>query len=1168
MGLSPGNKDAGTSGQQLPATLRLVAASYRLLGPDWPWIAAVLLVAILAAWPAISQPGLLNTRGGGDSPFLLQRLHQLTAALANGHFPARWMPDANYGYGYPFYNFYAPLSIYVAAAFRFLDFSFVRAIHLAQLAGFVVAGLGMFHLGWRWLGSRWAGLLAAVAYTLAPFHMVNVYVRGDSLAEFWAMAFYPLILLAADRLMDAIAGDRHEFPHNKREVATSGRPLLGVGRRAARDIALFALAYAGLILSHNISALIFSPFLLFYMVIRLATANYRPWKDPDRPRIKEEGRPAMDGQSPVIRGLWLAAGGLLLAFALAAWFFVPALAEQGLAQLGPITEGYFHYSNHFRGRDLIQGNLLFNYNPDGGVAFRLGLVQVGLAGIGAALWLTMSRGEREKGRRGDDGQKASSMFTHQSSFVIVSALIAVFMVTPLSRPLWDYLPLLEFTQFPWRFLSVASFFLALLAGGVVLATDRPAARAAIALTGSLVLLAASLLGLRTDHLILTDADVTAERLAQYEWFTGNIGTTVSAEYLTPETTPRPWASTWINTAERDRVMATAGQLTAKLVDKRATQQTWRVVAGDGGAEALFPTMYWPGWRATVDGRAAELRPYPASGLMALYLPAGEHTVSLQLGRTPVRLAAELVSVAAIVVAGALLFSRRRAGDRQPPAADSQVRDNHEEGTIPPHPPAPLLPRLLRGLVFVACGLLLSAFLWRGDPEDLPAGDLTWDFAQMGYLHHSPGGVGFTSDARLFGYGYSAEEIAAGGTLTVTLSIDKGDSTTAELALVTPATARPTAGGMAEPPVLVRQAVDLNGESAVFTVSIAGDAPAGLYVPRLILDGARPLAPSGVARGDLFLRPVRIMAADGQQTTGNGMAVSGEEWSFEVCDPPADTGSCRDPLPPVELVTANILARDASTLDGRFAWRAYQAVGGRYQLSWRLQNGDGLVLSQLDTQPGYGFNPTDGWAARALVHDWLALRLPEALAGPPPYPLVILLYDAGTGEPLLFRRVGAVMAQDGHLSARPVEPVFTLPEGMTPFQVVFGESGRDYIRLRDTNIEQTGDELAVTFYWESLGDIPADYTRFVHLIDASGAVVAQADSHPAGNSYPTGQWAGGEIITDTVRFDPATLPAGDYRVATGFYRPVEGLPRLAAASDGEALAGSQLILSETIVVPAR
>ena len=209
--------------------------------------AAVLLIAGLAAFPLLSEPGLLNTRGGGDSPFLLQRLHQLTTAVADGHFPVRWMPDANYGYGYPFYNFYAPLSIYITAGFRLLGFSFVRSIQLSQVAGFVVAGSGMFVLARRWFRSDWAGLLTAVAYTIAPFHMVNIYVRGDSLAEFWAMAFYPLVILAADLVVS--------------EQAT------GISKRVG--VVAFALAYAGLILSHNISALIFSPFLLLYILLKL-----------------------------------------------------------------------------------------------------------------------------------------------------------------------------------------------------------------------------------------------------------------------------------------------------------------------------------------------------------------------------------------------------------------------------------------------------------------------------------------------------------------------------------------------------------------------------------------------------------------------------------------------------------------------------------------------------------------------------------------------------------------------------------------------------------------------------------------------------------------------------------------------------------------------------------
>lgn len=1100
---SPGNRPSWVK--------RIGGVPANAFGPDWPWIVAVLLVAFVAAWPALSQPGLMNTRGGGDSPFLLQRLHQLTAALADGHFPARWMPDANYGYGYPFYNYYAPLSIYIAAAFRFLGFTFVRAIHLAQLAGFAVAGLGMFYLGRRWLGSRWAGLLAAIAYIVAPFHMANVYVRGDSLAEFWAMAFYPLVLLAADGLFGERGGGRGAFLWS-------------------RPLALFALAYAGLILSHNISALIFSPFLGLYLAVRLLATRSSTGGDRRPPTADRKLQSTGNDVAPLLprspAPLLLVLAALALALALAAWFFIPALAEQGLAQLGPVTEGYFHFSNHFRGLDLAQGGLLFDYNPDGGRAFRLGLVQIGLAIAGAAAVLWAGR------RRAAHGPFAIGRQESPPWFMIFSALVAVFMITPLSRPLWDHLPLLPFAQFPWRFLSVASCFLALLVGGLVLVTERPAARAAITLTGSLVLLAAGLLGLRVDHLILTDADVTAERLVEYEWFTGNIGTTVSAEYLTPETDPRPWTSAWLNSAGRDRIVALSGELTAELVERSTTSQTWRLTTSDG-AEALIPTMQWPGWRATLDGASAELRPYPSSGLMMLAVPAGEHLVSLELGRTPVRLAAEIVSLVAIVVVVILFVYRgRRAKGRselfQEPDVDRPLVAAQRK-------------RPFRWLWLVAAGLIFlaaAAILWRGDPDELPRGDLTWDFAQMGYLHHSPGGIAFSDGARLYEYGYSADFITAGGTLTVTLSIDPGDGHAATLDLVTSASARPTPDDVAEPPHLAAQTVPLDGDTAIFALPISPDAPAGLYVPRLIIDGVRALTPSGVTRGDLFLRPIRVSAAAGDDR------------------PPSDLG----------VGVLAITARDATTLDGRFAWSIPRPLGGRYQVSWRAQNGDGVVLSQLDTQPGYGLNPTDGWPAGEQVTDWLALRLPDELSGPAPYPLVMVLYDATSGEQLLLRRVGELVEVAGRPVYQPVTPLFAPPDGLAQFDVTFGDDAPDFINLRGYETARVADVLEIALYWMAMGDIPADYTRFVHLLDASGAVVAQVDGHPAGNSYPTGQWIDGEVITDIARLDLSGLPPGEYRLATGFSRPDEGSARLEAfAADGP-LSDGRALLPDSVIIP--
>jgi len=55
-------------------------------------------------------------------------------------------------------------------------------------------------------------------------------------------------------------------------------------------------------------------------------------------------------------------------------------------------------------------------------------------------------------------------------------------------------------------------------------------------------LAAAVVGLRPEYLPVRDVDVTGERLALFELFTTNIGTTIRGEYLPAAVEPRPYAS--------------------------------------------------------------------------------------------------------------------------------------------------------------------------------------------------------------------------------------------------------------------------------------------------------------------------------------------------------------------------------------------------------------------------------------------------------------------------------------------------------------------------------------------------------------------------------------------------------------------------------------------------
>ena len=322
------------------------------------------LLAFLAAAP-LWGPGMVNTRGGGDSPFLLQRTLDMAESLQHGIFPVRWMAHAAYDLGYPFFNHYAALPYYLSGGLTALGIGPLVAIQATQTFGFVLAALTMALWAERVFKSWVAALVAVAAYTFAPFHLVNVYVRGDSLSEFYAFVWYPFILWTLDRIA---------------ERSTRGR------------IVAASLAYGALILTHNTSALVFSPFALLYAVMRIT--NYESANE----RISK----LLDLKSK-IKNLKFLIAPFVLGFLLTAWFWLPAIAETEYGQMGPeFTAGYFHYSNHFRGLDLVQRTFAFNYSvapraEDAG-PFAMGLVQAALALAGVVSLLANGKWQMANGR--------------------------------------------------------------------------------------------------------------------------------------------------------------------------------------------------------------------------------------------------------------------------------------------------------------------------------------------------------------------------------------------------------------------------------------------------------------------------------------------------------------------------------------------------------------------------------------------------------------------------------------------------------------------------------------------------------------------------------------------------------------------------------------------------
>ncbi len=92
----------------------------------------------------------------------------------------------------------------------------------------------------------------------------------------------------------------------------------------------------------------------------------------------------------------------------------------------------------------------------------------------------------------------------------------------------------------------------------------------------------------------------------------------------------------------------------------------------------------------------------------------------------------------------------------------------------------------------------------------------------------------------------------------------------------------------------------------------------------------------------------------------------------------------------------------------------------------------------------------------------------------------------------------------------------------------------------------GSELAMTLHWEALRPIDEEYTVFAHLRGQDGSIVAQNDSPPLGNLYPTTYWSEGVEVPDprVLSVGPDVRP-GRYRLEVGLYHPGDGqrLPTL-------------------------
>lgn len=231
----------------------------------------VAIVLSIISVVSLFHPGLPPTH---DGEYHVVRFYEFDKALRSGSVYPIWASDLNFTFGVPLFNYVYPLPNYIASFAHVFGSSFIDAFKFNLIAASLLGAITSYALGRQKFG-KWGGLLTSVFYTYAPYHFLDIYIRG-SVGEVWALAFFPLPIIFINKLL---------YRHN------------------VYDQIFLGLSLGLIVFSHNILSLMYMGFIVSYVFVFAIS------------------------KKTSLKGILSIGLGVLLSFLLTAIFIIPALFE-------------------------------------------------------------------------------------------------------------------------------------------------------------------------------------------------------------------------------------------------------------------------------------------------------------------------------------------------------------------------------------------------------------------------------------------------------------------------------------------------------------------------------------------------------------------------------------------------------------------------------------------------------------------------------------------------------------------------------------------------------------------------------------------------------------------------------------------------------------------------
>ena len=255
---------------------------------------------------------------------------------------------------------------------------------------------------------------------------------------------------------------------------------------------------------------------------------------------------------------------------------------------------------------------------------------------------------------------------------------------------------------------------------------------------------------------------------------------------------------------------------------------------------------------------------------------------------------------------------------------------------------------------------------------------------------------------------------------------------------------------------------------------------------------------------------------------------------------------------IELVGYSVLNNTITADDSlqvTLYWRGKSYMDIDYNLAMNVYGHGMENIAKLDTWPGGGLLPTAEWAPDVIYPDVYVLPILSSAEAPTIMRMGLSFWDDDITDPLLISvgdmQIESLMIDLGRLLSG--DQKYYHPD------VDDGSVFTSGIRLLGYSItEYEASEISFTLYWYAESTITNDLTVFVHMIDSSGDIVAQADGPPSHGYWPTSEWEPGIAVSDhhNLVHDIDTSREA-HTIIIGLYDPASGLRVPAYNSSGVA-----------------